>query len=91
MTSRRLTASRGVFAVNRGQRAVVSGVHGLEHVERLLAADLADDDAVGPHTETVDQKLPLPYRAVAFQIRGAGFETRQGAAVSAAIRPRLRW
>ena len=34
--------------VHGGKRAVVTGVHRLEHVERLGAADLADDDAVRP-------------------------------------------
>ena len=42
--------TRGV-GVDRGERAVVAGVHGLEHVEGLGAADLADDDAVGPHAQ----------------------------------------
>ena len=42
--------------VNRGERTVVAGVHGLQHVERLFAAHLADDDAVGAHTEGVDRR-----------------------------------
>ena len=45
--------------VNGRERAVVAGVHRLQHVERLFAADLADDDAVGAHTEGVDDELPL--------------------------------
>ena len=49
-------------------------VHGLQHVERFLAADLADDDAVGPHTQAVDQQFALPHRAAAFEIRRAGFQ-----------------
>ena len=32
--------------VQRGERAVVAGVHRLEHVQRLAAAALADDDPV---------------------------------------------
>ena len=43
--------------VRGGQRAVVAGVHGLEHVQRLAAAHLADDDAVGPHAQGVDHEL----------------------------------
>ena len=43
--------------VDRRQRAVVAGVHGLEHVERLGAADLADDDAVGPHAQRVAHQV----------------------------------
>ena len=36
----------GVVGVHRGQRALVAGVHRLQHVQRLAAADLADDDPV---------------------------------------------
>ena len=43
--------------VQRRQRAVVAGVHRLEHVERLAAADLADDDAVGPHAQRVAHQV----------------------------------
>ena len=43
--------------VDRRQRAVVARVHGLQHVERLGAADLADDDAVGPHAQRVAHEL----------------------------------
>ena len=42
--------ARGV-RVNGGERAVVAGVHGLQHVQRFFAADLADDDAVGAHAQ----------------------------------------
>ena len=46
------------------ERALVARVHRLEHVERLGAANLADDDPVGPHPERVpdeiaDRDLPL--------------------------------
>ena len=37
--------------VDRAHRALDAGVHRLQHVERFGAAALADDDAVGPHTE----------------------------------------
>ena len=55
--SRRWSASRGVFAWIVVERALVAGVHGLEHVERLGAADLAHDDAVGPHAQRVADEL----------------------------------
>ena len=54
--------------VDRRQRAVVAGVHRLQHVERFFAADLADDDAVGPHTQGVAHQLPLADRALAFDV-----------------------
>ena len=37
--------------VDGRHRAVMAGVHGLQHLERLAAAALADDDAVGTHTQ----------------------------------------
>src|SRR4051812_32884273 len=45
--------------VQRGQRAVMTGVHGLEHVHGFGAPDLAHDDAVGTHAERVDEEQPL--------------------------------
>ena len=59
MFSIRDSASRGELRVDGGQRAVVAGVHRLEHVERLGAADLAHDDAVGAHAQRVDHELAL--------------------------------
>jgi len=58
-----------------GQRAVVAGVHGLQHVQRFLAADLAHDDPVRPHTEAVDQQLALPNSAISFEVGRARFQT----------------
>ena len=34
-----------------GQRAVMSGIHCLQHIQRLLATDLSDDDPFRPHAE----------------------------------------
>ena len=62
--------------VDGGQRSVVAGVHRLQHVERFLAADLADDDAIGAHTQGVDHQLPLADRALAFDVRRPRFEPR---------------
>ena len=47
----------------------MAGVHRLQHVERLLAADLADDDTVRAHTKCVDDQLPLPDGALALDVR----------------------
>ena len=60
--------------VDRGQRAFVAGVHGLQHVEGFLAAHLAHHDAVGTHTQAVDDQLPLPHRALAFDVGRARFQ-----------------
>ena len=47
----------GRVGVHGRQRALVAGVHGLEHVEGLAAPDLADDDAVGPHAQRVADQV----------------------------------
>ena len=62
--------------MDRGQRPVVTGIHRLQHVERFLAADLANDDAIGPHTEGVDDQLPLADGALAFDVRRTRLEPR---------------
>src|ERR1041385_5560771 len=59
-----------------GQRAIVTGVHGLQHVQRFLRTDFADDDAVGTHTEAVDDKLTDVDGARAFDVGGPGFHAR---------------
>ena len=57
-----------------GQRAVVAGVHGLEHVERLAAAALADDDAVGPHAQRVAHQVADRDLALALDVGRARLE-----------------
>src|SRR5580698_4929916 len=47
------TVARGV-GVERGERSVVTGVHGLQHIQGLFRSDFPDDDAVGAHTEGID-------------------------------------
>ena len=61
--------------MNRRERTVVTGVHGLEHVEGFFAADLTNDDAVRTHTQAVDQELALINGALAFDIGWTSFET----------------
>ena len=56
VSSRDERVARAV-AVDRRDRAVVTGVHRLEHVERLAATDLTDDDAVGPHAQRVPDEV----------------------------------
>ena len=65
--------ARGV-GVDGGHAAVVAGVHRLQHVERLAAAHLADDDAVGPHAQRVADQIALRDLAASFQTGGAGFQ-----------------
>ena len=61
--------SRGRVRVAGAHAAVVAGVHGLQHVERLAAAALADDDAVGAHAQGVADELADRDRALALDVR----------------------
>ena len=64
----------GAVGVDGGQRAVVAGVHGLEHVEGLAAAALADDDAVGAHAQAVLDQVADRDLAPALDVGRAGLE-----------------
>ena len=55
--------------VDRRQRALVARVHRLEHVERLGAANLADDDPVGAHAQGVPDELADANLALALDVR----------------------
>jgi hypothetical protein len=61
--------------VDGRQRAVVSGVHRLQHVYALAAAHLADDDAVGTHTQRVLDEIALRHFAAPFDVGRARFES----------------
>ena len=67
-------ASRGRVGVRGRERAVVAGVHRLQHVERLAAAALADDDAVGPHAQRVAHEVADRVLALALHVRRARLE-----------------
>ena len=82
--------ARGV-GVDGGERAFVAGVHGLQHVEGFFAAHLADHDAVGAHTQAVDDELAHADRALAFDVGRAGFEADDVLLLELQVRRRLRW
>ena len=63
----------GRVGVDGGQRAIVAGVHRLQHVQRLGAAHLADDDAVGAHAQGVAHQLANSDLALAFHVGRPGF------------------
>ena len=46
----------------------MSGIHGLEHVQRLAASYLADHDPVGAHSEAVDYEVANGHFALAFDV-----------------------
>ena len=60
--------------MQRRQRAVVAGVHRLEHVERLAATHLADDDPVGPHAQRVADQVADADLALALDVRRTALE-----------------
>src|SRR5215218_11055349 len=64
----------GAAGVQRGHEPVVAGVGGLEHVQDLWAADLADHDAVGTHAQGVADQLAERHLAAAFDVGRARFE-----------------
>ena len=72
-----LEAGQGVartVGVHRGDRAVVAGVHRLQHVEGRGVADLTDDDAVGAHAQRVPHQVADLDLALALDVGRAGLE-----------------
>ena len=69
-----MTARPRRVGVDGGHGSFVAGIHRLQHVEGFFAADLADDDAVGPHAQAVDQQLPLADGAVSFHVGRPGLQ-----------------
>ena len=63
--------ARGV-RVDGGHAAIVAGVHRLQHVEGLAAADFADDDAVRTHAQGVADQIALRHFATALQAGDPG-------------------
>ena len=57
-----------------GHRTVVTGVEGLEHVERFHTADFADDDPIGPHAQRRPHERSHPHTAGALGVRWPRFE-----------------
>src|SRR6266567_2201320 len=60
--------------MDRGKRAFVTGVHGLQHSESLFTSNLTDDNAVRTHTQAVDDQLPLAYGSFAFDVGRTSFQ-----------------
>src|SRR3569623_1847450 len=52
----------------------MAGVHGLQQVERLGSADIADDDAFWAHTQAVLDEVAHRALALALDVGRAGFE-----------------
>ena len=52
----------------------MAGIHRLQHVECLFAAALADDDAIGPHSQRILDQIALANLALALDVGGARFQ-----------------
>ena len=50
------------------ERAIMAGRHRLQHIEDLAAADLANDDPIGPHTQRIAHQLTRRDFAFAFDV-----------------------
>ena len=74
MVSMRASDVARRVGVDGADRAVVAGVHRLQHVERGGVADLADDDAVGAHAQGVADQVADRDLALALDVRRAGLE-----------------
>ena len=55
--------------------SIMACVHRLQHINRFAAADLADDDAIGPHPKRGPNQLPDRDLTLALHIRIARFKT----------------
>src|SRR5215467_13460803 len=62
--------------VHGRQRAVMTRIHRLQHVERFFASHLADDNAVRTHTQRVNHELTLADGALAFDVWRSRLEAR---------------
>jgi len=65
----------GGICMDGGERPVVTGVHGLEHVEDLCSSHFSDNDAVRTHPQAVSHQVSLRDLALAFQVRRPRFQT----------------
>ncbi len=64
----------GTVRVDGRHRTVVTGVQRLEHVERFAAADLTDDEPVGPHPQRRPHQRPDRDTPGPLRVRRARFE-----------------
>ena len=60
--------------MRRRKRAVMAGIHRLQHIECLAASDFSDDDAVRTHAESILHKVSDRDRPLALYIRRTGLE-----------------
>ena len=71
--------------MNGRQRTVVPSVHCLQHVEGLCTADLAHDDSIRPHAQTVTHEIPDGDFASSFCVGGPRLESDEVRKVKAEL------
>ena len=57
-----------------GHRAIVAGVHGLQHVDGFASAALADQDSVGAHSQRIANQVANGDFAATFHVGWARLE-----------------
>ena len=49
----------GRICMDGRQTTIMTGIHRLQHVDRFVATHLAENDAIGTHTKSVDDEVAL--------------------------------
>ena len=60
--------------MDSSQRAIVTCIHCLQHVERFFSTHFTDDDPVGTHTERIDHELSLTDGTLSFDVGRSRFQ-----------------
>ena len=63
----------GTISMNGCQTSVMPGIHRLQHVQSLTAANFADDNSIGPHAQSIDNQIARHDTSMSFNIRRASF------------------
>ena len=61
--------------MERGERTIVSGIHGLQHVERFAAAAFTYYDPIGAHAQRIDDEVFDRHFAEALDVLRPCFKT----------------
>ena len=64
----------GVVGMHGTHGTIVTGVHGLQHIEDFGSPGFSHDDPVGPHAERISKQIALRDGSPPFHIRHAGFQ-----------------
>ena len=84
--------------MNGTHTAVVTGVHGLQHIQRLGSPNLPHDDSIRPHPKRVDDQISGGDSSTTFDVGWARLHPYQMLLVKHQLRrvfdrhnPLLRW